>query len=109
MYRVSKDGPVETIQSARIFQFKVFSRSGYSSTKYLASKDIPRRNIHLVEIFQYKIYSVSRDSPVPLPKVKPEKGVFVMLARAHEVPPFRPAVLHHGCPGHPVPRRKGKE
>jgi hypothetical protein len=36
-----------------MFQYKMFSQEGYSSTKYSARKDIPVQNIQPVRIFQY--------------------------------------------------------
>jgi hypothetical protein len=58
-YSVSRDIPVQNIQSVRIFQYKVFSQYGYSSTKYSVSRDIPVQSIQSVpvRIFQYKIFS----------------------------------------------------
>jgi uncharacterized protein YjdB len=73
------------MQSVGIFQVKMFSQWGYSSTKYAVTRDItvqniqpvmdiPGQNIPSVGIFQYKIfsqygysrskYSVTRDIPV---------------------------------------------
>jgi hypothetical protein len=64
---VSQDIPVQHIQQARIFQYKIFSQQGYFSTKYSASKDIPVQifskqgcsstNIQQARVFRYKIFS----------------------------------------------------
>jgi hypothetical protein len=53
----SSDISVQNNQSVGIFQYKIFSQSGYSSTKYSVSRDIPVQNIQTVGIFQYKIFS----------------------------------------------------
>ena len=42
---IQQDIPAHNIQSARIFQYKIFNLQGYSSTKYSVSKDIPIQNI----------------------------------------------------------------
>jgi uncharacterized protein YjdB len=59
---------------ASSFLYKIFSRQGYSSTKYSVDRDIQVRNIQSAGIVQYKIfsrkgysskkYSVGRDIPV---------------------------------------------
>jgi hypothetical protein len=66
-YLVSKDVPVQNIQSARTFQYKIFSKQGNSRTKCSVSRnipvqniqsgDIPVKNIQSVGTFQYKIFS----------------------------------------------------
>jgi hypothetical protein len=73
-YAVSRNIPVQNIQSVEIFQCKIYSQHEYSSAKYAVSKDIPVQNMQSVRIFQYKIfsqqtysstkYSVSRNIPV---------------------------------------------
>jgi hypothetical protein len=67
----SRDIPVQNSQSAGIFQCKIVSQQGYSSTKYAVSRDIPLQNSQSAGIFHYKIvsqqgysgtkYAVSRD------------------------------------------------
>jgi hypothetical protein len=55
---VSRDVPVQNIQSVRMFQYKV--------QKHSVSKDVPVQNIQSVRMFQYKVqkYSVIKDVPV---------------------------------------------
>jgi hypothetical protein len=50
------DSPVKNIQPARIFQYKIFSQHGYSSTIYSVSMDIPVQNIQS-ETFQHNTFS----------------------------------------------------
>jgi uncharacterized protein YjdB len=45
-----------------MFQYKIFSQQGHSSTKYSVSRDIPVQNIQSAGTFQYKIFSQS-DTP----------------------------------------------
>jgi hypothetical protein len=49
--------PVQNSRSGGIFQYKIFSQGGYSSTKYSARRNIPVQNIQSVGIFQFKIFS----------------------------------------------------
>jgi hypothetical protein len=53
---VSKDIPVQNIQAAKIFQYKILNQQGYSSTQYSGSKDVSGQKIQSVRIFQYKIF-----------------------------------------------------
>jgi hypothetical protein len=39
-----------------MFQYKIYSQSRHSSTKYTVSKDVPVQNIQAAGIFQHKIF-----------------------------------------------------
>jgi hypothetical protein len=81
MQSVSRVIPVQTMQSAGLFQYKMFSQQDHACAKYAVSRDVPVQNIQIlvqnmqsVGTFQYKTfsqqdhscakYAVSRDVPV---------------------------------------------
>jgi hypothetical protein len=57
IYSVSKNIPLQYIQSAAILQYKIFSEQAYSSTAYSVSRGIAVQNIQSARIFQYKIFN----------------------------------------------------